>query len=303
MSALSFLTLQQEVAAQARLDLNQSAQAILVKRWINLTQREVWSRADWMWSRDREIVQTSADKTDGTIDVSVGGTTVTGTSTAFAAGDVGKFIQTSGSDDWYKITAVASSTSLTIEKPYTQTTALDDGTYIIRQLFYSLSSSAEKVLSAKQAISPRKILAVNWREFDVRRPFTTATGEALAYCLWGLDSNKYIQVMLYPYATEIVNLEITIKKKPIDMSADADTSVIPEQWHPVLLKGSIQKALDYARKETADTRPAEKMREYQFDLQAMVDSEEIETDVHSVIQSCETSNESTALPRLPSDFA
>ena len=66
-----------------------------------------------------------ADYTTGTVS-SVGTTTITGSGTAWNASMIGKYFQitptataaTNGDGFWYKVTAVASSTSLTLDKAY-----------------------------------------------------------------------------------------------------------------------------------------------------------------------------------------
>ena len=53
---MEFLTIQQEVASRLRLDLTVSEQVTLVKRWINLSQQEIWGLHDWPWALEREVV-------------------------------------------------------------------------------------------------------------------------------------------------------------------------------------------------------------------------------------------------------
>lgn len=253
MSAITFLTLQQELAAQLRLDLNNSDFATLIKRWINLADDEIYSRNDWYWAFDRELVQTVIDKTAGTVAVSAGGTTVTGTSTAFSTTlDVGKFIQFSSSNDWYKVTAVASTTSLTIEKAYVGTTALSGGTYKLRQVFYSLSSSVEKVLDVRQMVTPAKIELVHYRTLDRLRPHQSSTGNPGIYAIWGYDSSNNWTFSLDPIPDSVMNLEVRFKKKRTDMSADSDNPSTPEKWKNVVLDGALFRGYEYVRIGSSD---------------------------------------------------
>lgn len=92
--------------------------------------------------RRRSKDLTNADYTTGTITtVAADGTTITGSGTSWAAGMVGSYIRITastaanvGDGNWYEITAVGSTTSLTIGKPY-QGTAITAGsaTYTIGQ--------------------------------------------------------------------------------------------------------------------------------------------------------------------------
>lgn len=189
---MNFTTIQSEVGAQLRFDKSVAANATLIKRWINRAQQHMASRHDWSWLQKREIVQTKADKTQdspasSSVAVSVGGTTVTGTSTNFAATDEGRFIQFEGSEDWYKITDVAGTTSLTIEAAYNGTTALSGADYTIRSFFYSLSSNVDRIVSVKQAQTPIQLGSMSPITLDRWVPFYSATGNPHLYACWGLD--------------------------------------------------------------------------------------------------------------------
>lgn len=243
MASLTFLQQRTDLASMTGMSASDAAQKALIDRAINEAIKEIHSKADWPWTLDRQVVQTVADKTDGTVDVAAGGTAVSGASTAFASADVGKYIQFEDSNDWYKITAVSSTTSLTIEKPYAGTSALDDATYKIRQFYYSLDSTAEKILSVIQADSPRKVCAVDFRDFDRKRPFGESTGNPYLYFLFGRDSSDNLRFGLYPYADSIINLEIRYKKKPAVLSADTDTPDSPERYDNVIFYTALKRLL------------------------------------------------------------
>lgn len=304
MSTMTFLTLQQEVRSRVRLDLTDTNLATLIKRWINQSQQEIWSKYDWPWALEREIVQTVADKTAGTVSVSAGGTTVTGSSTAFASADVGKFIQFQGSNDWYKITAVASATSLTIEASYNATSALSAGTYTIRKFFYSVSSSVEKVLSVRQVQSPHKLTLVHFRDFDAKVPHVTSTGKATSLVMWGYDSSDNWQFSVYPSPDAAYNLEVRFKKKSTDMSADSDVSDIPEKWHStVLLDGALYRALEYARSDMSDRRAETKYQQFRAGIDEMIaDAEPGSSDHHPILQSQERTLGVTQILKLPAEY-
>lgn len=289
MSALTFLTQQQEVASELRLDLTNADQLTLVKRWLNQSQADIWSRYDWQFALDREIVQTVVDKTAGTVSVSAGGTSVSGSSTAFdTTADVGKYIQFSSSDDWYKITAVSSTIALTIEAPYVGTSALSAGTYTIRQFFYSVSSNVEKVLDVRQATTPIKLEMVSYRRFDLFRPNPEATASPSLCVVYGYDSSNNWRFSLYPSPSSIINLEIRTKKKPTDLSANGDISAIPEKWHStVLIDGALYRGLNYVRTGDTDKRAEFKQREFEEGISRMMADAEPESDYHPVMDNSE----------------
>src|SRR3990167_320391 len=303
MSTMTFLQMQQELAAYFRMDQTNSDHATLLKRWLNQSQQEIRARHDWSFALDREIVQTVADKTAGTVSISAGGTSVSGSSTSFASGDVGKFIQFSSSNDWYKITGFTDATTITIEKPYIETSALSAGTYIIRQFFYSLSSSVEKVLDMRQMSSPRKLTMVHFRDLDKRHANGTATGKASSLALWGYDSSNNWQFMIYPAADAIFNIEIRFKKKATDMSADDDVSAIPEKWHTTtLMDGAMYRGLEYVRTDHSDRRADVKKAHFEQGIAQMMADSEPEADYHPVMQSSEAAFSISDVIRFPESY-
>jgi len=82
-----------------------------------------------------------ADYTTGTVSVTTNTTTLTGVGTSWTTNMAGRWIQipitasdtTSGDNEWYQISSVASATSLTLKNPYTGQTVAG-GTYTIGEV-------------------------------------------------------------------------------------------------------------------------------------------------------------------------
>jgi len=296
---LTFADLEAELASRLRLTTGQTEQKTLIDGWINQSLLDIQCRSDWPWTLSREIVQTVIDKTDGTVAASVGGTTVTGTDTAFASADVGKFIQFSTSDDWYKITAVASATSLTIESPFVGTTAATEDTYTIRKIFYSCSSSVERILSVKQALSPRKLSLMHYKDWARLNPgFGDDTGEAEAYILYGEDSSGYVQFSIYPHPEAIYNLELMTKLRATGrnaagtllttLSTGTDTPLLPSQWREVCIDGALMRGYEYiGRVDENDRRSDMKAAAFERGIARMLSYAEPTSDWHPIIESSE----------------
>jgi len=300
MAAIEFAGLETEIAEQLRLDTAKANQKAAIDRWINLTLEDIHGRADWFWTRERQVIQTVIDKTAGTVAVSISGTTVTGTSTAFASADVGKFIQFAASDDWYKITAVDSATSLTIEIEFNGTAALTTSTYIIRQFYYSLPS-AEKVLTVSQKQTPRKLNIGHIRDFDTRNELAEQTRGPEDFFLWGLNSSNQLQFLVYPWPDEARNLEIRYKKKCTEDSI----SYFPEKWRHVILDGALVRGLKYvALGNPSFDRGAItlQIQQYEAGVAKMLADMEPESDSSSIMQNCEVAITPSG-PDLPKDYA
>lgn len=257
---MDFQALQNEVGAQLRFDVAVSANLSLVKTWINRSQQDIAGKHDWSWLQVREIVQTAADKNQdspasSSVAITAGGTAVTGTSTDFATTDVGRYIQFPDTNkDWYRISARASTTACTIEAPFTGSADITGAKYTIRSLYYSLSASVDRIVSVKQARSPRRLGSMSPITLDRLAPFYTDTSsEPYLYACWGLDaanSGKWV-VQFYPWPTAAMNMEVAYYAVATDLSANTDTGRMPQKLRDTLL---VEGALRYGMKYLNDSR-------------------------------------------------
>lgn len=228
---MNFLTMQQETGAQLGLDYTDSSQGPLIKRWINTAIKYIYSQAPWEFLRASTplVVQTVADITTGTVATTAGSTTIT-FSSAPTVSVAGRYIQTSSSLDWYNITAhTASSTSATIE--IAAITTASAATYTVRKFYYSTSSNVDRILQINNSIAPFHLKERSKEYFDSKYIYQQMTGLPLIYMMCGLDSSGIWQFKLWPSPSTVQNLYIDYLLVGTDLSADTDTTLIPEKWH------------------------------------------------------------------------
>jgi len=246
--SLTFVNIQTDVSSHLGLD-NTLVNNTNIERWINITQQDIAGRWLWNWLYARESVATSIDETAGTVSVNSGSATVTGVSTAFdTTDDVNKYIQFEGANDWYRISAVASTTSLTIETNYVESANLSGKTYVIRELFYSLSATADRILSIRNWSSSIKVIEIDYAKMDILRPHPDSTGASSSFVAFGYDSSDNITFSLWPFPDDLRILEVRTLKRLADLTADGDTSSIPGKWHHVLSAGALALGFMYLRK-------------------------------------------------------
>lgn len=236
----TFQTLRQILGERLNIDETITANATRLNRMLNLAQDSITGRYDWTFLEERDLIQTVVDKTAGTVSMTNGSTTVTGTSTAFASGDVGKFIKFEGNDDWYEVTAFTSTTALTINPSFGQDTDTSM-TYTLRKIYYSLDTDVNRILSVKQYNTPIKLTQVAAGALDRAQPNITATGAPTAYALFRLDptiTSQYgtqRQLQFYPSPNDEYNIEVRYIKLLSELSGNSDISQIPQQFHDVLI--------------------------------------------------------------------
>lgn len=251
----TFLSLQQELGAQCGLDQTQSAQATLLKRWINNAQQIILRSFEWPFLRSPTplVVQTVPDITSGTVATTAASTSITFSTTPKDVNGSnvsvsGRFIQFSDSKDWYKITAHTSgTTSATIEigAINTDTTA----TFTVRKLYYSTSSSVDRIIQVFQDVLPYQLIETTPEYFQSFNPGFLSSGTPRLYCTAGIDSSSgsgVPQFRLWPNPDAVINLRIDYFTVATDMSSDSDVSVIPAKWHTTtLLEGAKAQAYSF----------------------------------------------------------
>ena len=235
----TFLVLQQELGAQVGLDQTVSAQATLLKRWLNNAQQMILRAFEWPFLRNSSplVVQTVVDYTTGTVATTANSTSIT-FSSAPSTSKTGFYIQTSSSNDWYRIsahTAASTSATLDIAALYTASAA----TFTVRKFFYSTDSTVDRIIQVVQDILPYQLLETTPEYFQSFNPGFLSSGTPRIYCMAGVDSSGYPQFRLWPNPDAAINLNVFYLKNSVDMSADGDVSVIPAKWHTtVLLEGA-----------------------------------------------------------------
>lgn len=255
MANLVFSDLQNEVyahtgIASADTDSNGVTMSTNVNRWLNYVQQDICSRWPWTFLLGREAVATIPDYTTGTISVSSGGTAVTGVSTAWTAtqGDGTYFIQFSGSNDWYRVSARGGVTALTIETAYQGTASLSGATYTIRKFFYSLSATADEIIDVRNWGTPVKLIQCDLRTIDTINPLVQSSSPGYAYMMFGTDASGNNVFMPYPFPSDARLFEFRTKKRPTDMSAAGDPPSIPNKYAHLIAWGAIAVGLAYLRK-------------------------------------------------------
>lgn len=242
----TFLALQQDLAAQVGLDQTISSNATLLKRWINKAQQKILRAFEWPFNRNPTplVIQTVSDITTGTVSTTIGNTTIT-FSSAPTVSIANRYIQTSSSNDWYRITAhTANVTTATIEIGALATASA--ATYTVRKVYYSTDSTVDRIIQVTQTVLPYQLIETSTEYFQSFNPGFLASGTPRIYMPDGVDSSGFPQFKLWPNPDAAINLSVYYLKTAVDMSADADVSVIPAKWHTsVLLSGAQIEAFQF----------------------------------------------------------
>lgn len=250
MATLTFSNLVSEVMAHLGLDATDATNQTNVYRWVNYVQQDICSRWPWPFMLGREAIATVADYSTGTVDISNGGTAVTGHSTVFSTtqGDGTYFIQFSGTNDFYNVASRTSNTSITLSNAF-QGTTLALATYVLRKFFYSLSASADEVLDVRNWNTPIKMIQVDFRTIDMINPLVQSSSPSYAYMMYGTDASGNQVFSPYPFPSDTRLFEFRTKKRPTDMVVTTQEVVsLPNKYAHVIAWGAIAVGFAYLRK-------------------------------------------------------
>jgi hypothetical protein len=250
---VNFLTQQQELAAQLGLDVADTDTLVLLKRWLNTSQQMVTQAAEWPFMRSSTplILQTVADISTGTVSTTASSATVT-FSSGPAVSVTDRYLKTSSSNDWYRITAhTAAATSATISPAAIN--ALTAGTYTIRKFYYALDATVDRVLQIRQPTTPLQLQEMDKESFDKLNPSPSEVGTPRLYVMAGKNASDIWQLILFPTPNAVINMWVDYLKAATDLSADSDTSIIPAKWHTsVMLEGAKWQGYTFGDDSRAD---------------------------------------------------
>lgn len=107
---------------------------VLAQEFINTAYSKCLSHMGWTGVRGESAIILPAPYTTGTISATQGSATITGSSTVFASTMVGRQLFTEGQSPYYTIIAVASATSLTLDREW-EKASVSGSTYEINLVY------------------------------------------------------------------------------------------------------------------------------------------------------------------------
>lgn len=138
-------------------------------RAFNLRYKDFNRRYSWPWLQKVGTLQTIVNYTTGTVQVTNGSRTVTGTNTTFTAAMEGRYFKLDRDTELYLIKDFVSTTELTLEDPYIG----DSGsslTYLIWNKYYNLPPDCDLNLQIYISKIPQRVFPLPRLEFNTRFP-------------------------------------------------------------------------------------------------------------------------------------
>jgi len=222
---------------------NPEVDNLLARRWLNNVYRRIVDSRNWYGMLLRGQLTVPAIYTTGTVAVTVGYNTVTGTGTAWDASFIGRQFRSGYTQSPIAtITNVADATHLTLEAVWGGTSYTSTG----YQIFQSIVNFGAKVKLLTQMINLRqnRPMEVNVPQayLDARDPWRSRIGWAEVAACYPASVDGITQWELWPIPVSQQTFPYRAYVQPPDLSANSDVPY-PFIRSDILVYGAIPFAL------------------------------------------------------------
>jgi hypothetical protein len=169
--------------------MNDTSQTALVRQWINQAQDEIQSFFDWPFLITQDWIQTNAEYTTGTgtINVTNGSASISGTGTSWTSAMTGRKFRVTGDNEWYVFTYVSGTTG-TLDRVYEGTTSTT-ADYTLFQDTYRTRGDVNKLLLMRNLGQSRAIYYVSSYDLDKARPTDRDPSQPWVVAVLGRDTS------------------------------------------------------------------------------------------------------------------
>jgi hypothetical protein len=246
--ALSTAQILTRIMNSLRLPESNTTQQTRVLDILNEVYRDILAKYAWYWLVKRQVFNTTAKVTTGTIDLTADSTTAILSAPPGVSLAGRKLLVPSNSEDaaTYRIaTSVSTSSSITLDAAYTGATAASQS-YSVYADEYNLATDCGRVLFAKRYGYTQKLEIINPEEMQVTKGFDTTEGQPQMAALWEFettgDPSTARRITLWPLPDQAYRVEVWYKQRGnMELSGSA-LPLIPDEWAQVLIYGTLSRA-------------------------------------------------------------
>lgn len=265
-----------------RSDTTITATVNQAKRYINIALQDMHLGFDYKfpWAERRSVLITQPEYITGTLTVSQGGTSLTGSSTAWDTNNafsvknmrVGGKIRINGGSEVYEITTVASDTAATIGSLFTPAD-VTAGTYIYFEDEYALATDFLRPIDQQQFSSGIPIELIDRQWFRRRFVRNYITGRPVVATILDLPPSGNTtpvrrikfhrppnEAFSIPYSYVTGNLAVSSSgTAAVSLSADTDEPIVPLRYRHAIVFHALY---HWYRDKRDDKRSQEAKSEY-----------------------------------------
>lgn len=291
----TFLSIYLEILNRMRQPTNIGAIVEQAKRYANTALTDIVLGFEYQlpWLERDAVLRVRAPYTTGTVSVTRGSTTVTGTSTLWTTADaygdnnarVGGKISFGGSDI-YTVTAVGGAGTITLNTRYVADEDLTDSSYTYFEDEYDLASDFLKPIDVRSFTSAFNLPIIGRNEFRRMFPRPNVSGKPSTATLLDLtyvgNSTEVRKIQLYPYPSSeyllpysYVTQNLAVSDAGVEaqqMVADNDVPMMPLRYRQLIVLGAIAQ---WYRDKKDDARAMSAQNDYTTGVQRLVNDQRI----------------------------
>lgn len=278
----TFSDLYTDLLNRVRADTSATATSNQAKRHINIALHDMHLGygEKFPWAERQAILVTQDDYTTGTVTISQGSTTLTGSGTSWATNNafgvnnarVGGKVVINGGTEVYPVSAVGGDTSITLSSAFTQAD-VSGGSYVYFEDEYALATDFLRPLDLQFFDQDHDIELISRQEFRRRYPrnkivgkprvamiqdkaFSGSTTPVRKARFWKPPDDFYS----IPYAYVTSNLAVTSAgAEQTQLSGDTDEPIVPLQYRHAIVFHALY---HWYRDKRDDDRSLEAKAEY-----------------------------------------
>lgn len=292
----TFSELYTDLSNRVKLQTGITATQDQAKRYIDIANHEIYIGASEKlpWAKRQATITTHPEYRTGTVAVTVGSTTVTGTSTLWtttnsygqANARAGGKIVFAGRHEVYRVTAVGGAGSLTISPAFIGTTD-SETTYRYFEDEYAVATDFLRPYFTKDLDGSGEVPLIGDRDFEMRFPRNSNTSSRILAATmvdFAVSGNttpirklrigppsRDAALIPYTYITSYIATSSAGAEK-VSLTADADEPIIPRRYRVVLVLHALY---NWYRDQKDDGRSQEAKLEFEQKRAEMVGDQEI----------------------------
>lgn len=223
-----------------------------ILQFLNNRYQDVLVGRHWRWGQASFDFNLEAPYSTGTISLTQGSQTVTGTGTDFSANIEAKSLLTiPGSSVVYHVLSVESTTSLTLETKFAEDDVTDSA-FVIYQNQYRLPKEVDHIQSMI-VDSVSKLVPLGVEDFRLnqsRQPTRAGVPETFALIRRDVDDDaRYIEIYPAPDRRFQTHIDYTVRIAKLEDDSDC-FPIIPDRYRSVLYYGALAEFYGFLRDPT-----------------------------------------------------
>lgn len=304
----TFADLYQGLLRRVRVSTGVTATDNQAKHYINVALQDIHLGFDYKlpWCEQTAMLRTKAPYTVGTVGLSAGGQSLSGTSTAWNTNNIygvkntlpGGKIRIDGDTNIYKIYSVDTDSQVTFTTRYVGDDGIANGSsYTYFEDEYSLVSTFLRPVDLQNFSPQMNIPLISRSEFRRRYPVVNISGRPRVACLIDSTSTGAVltpvrKVVFYPYPdqaylipytyiTSVVATDGSTGAGLTNMSGDSDQPTMPLRYRHAIIFHALS---HWYRDRKDDARSQAASAEYQSIMERIVGDHDIATHTTAYLQ-------------------